>query len=60
MSSSRPEPAEAPAGGTVYQAYVRGLVDEAPPLSEEQRARLAALLRPQTPVRLLPKGVAGR
>lgn len=26
--------------------YIRKLVDEAPPLSEEQRARLAALLRP--------------
>lgn len=28
------------------QAYVRRLVDEAPPLTSEQRARLAVLLRP--------------
>jgi hypothetical protein len=29
-----------------YREYVRRLVDDAPPLTEAQRARLAQLLRP--------------
>lgn len=28
------------------EAYIRRLVESAPPLSDEQRARLAAILRP--------------
>jgi hypothetical protein len=32
------------------EAHVQRLVDAAPPLSEEQRARLAVLLRPGSPV----------
>lgn len=31
---------------TTAEAYIRRLVDQAPPLSEAQRARLAAILRP--------------
>lgn len=31
-------------------AYIREIVDRAPPLSDEQRDKLALLLRPVTPV----------
>jgi len=29
-------------------AYIKGLVDQAPPLTNEQRARIAALLHPRS------------
>lgn len=37
-----------------YRAYVKRLVDKAPPLSPEQRDRLAILLRPEIDADDLP------
>lgn len=37
-------------GEDALAAYVREIVDRAPPLSDEQRDKLALLLRPVTPV----------
>lgn len=42
--------ARAQEADAALREHIRRLVDSAPPLTEAQRARLAALLRPEVPV----------
>lgn len=43
-----------------FVAYVESIVDEFPPLTEAQRARLAVLFRPERRRRPRPAGTNGK